>query len=244
MELMLGDCLEKMACLEDDSIDMVCVDPPYGTTACKWDSIIPLKPMWEQLLRLIKPSGAMLFMSSQPFTTTLISSNLKLFKYEWIWDKHIPRGFQTAKYKPMVKHETVLVFGEGRVKYNPQMVLRDKPVRVKNYSKRKVSSNSIGKYNDKDKSFTYTHKNPVSIITDCWMANGGKVHPTQKPVSLMEYLIKTYTDEGDTVLDFAMGSGTTGIACVNLGRKFVGIESDPEYFNIARDRIESKGEFA
>jgi len=238
MNLMLGDCLERMKEIPDGSVDLILADPPYGTTACKWDSIIPLDQMWAELKRVIKPSGAIVMTASQPFTTTLISSNMKMFKYCWVWDKHIPRGFQVAKYRPMNRHEDVCVFGNGKIKYNPQMIERDKPVTVKNYSKKqKVSSNDIGKYNDESKSFTYTHRNPDTIIEGCWEANAGKVHPTQKPVALMEYLIKTYTQEGETVLDFVMGSGTTGVACKNLGRSFIGIEKDAGYFEIAKQRL-------
>jgi len=233
-----GDCLEVMKDIPDKSVDLVLTDPPYGTTACKWDSVIDLQLMWEQLKRIIKPNGAIVMTASQPFTTTLISSNMKMFKYCWVWDKHIPRGFQVAKYRPMNRHEDVCVFGNGKIKYNPQMIERDKPVTVKNYSKKqKVSSNDIGKYNDESKSFTYTHRNPDTIIEGCWEANAGKVHPTQKPVALMEYLINTYTNEGDLVLDNCMGSGTTGVACKNLNRNFIGIELDPEYFKIAGKRI-------
>ena len=166
-------------------------------------------------------------------------SNYKMFKYEWIWDKHFPRGFQCARFRPMMKHENILVFGKGKIKYNPQLVLRDKPISSRNVQRKDSnSSNSIGKYNDGRK-FTYTHKQPSSIIVGCWENNATKVHTTQKPVSLMEYLIKTYTDEGDTVLDNCMGSGTTGIACLNLNRKFIGIEQDTEYFRIANARIYS-----
>ena len=194
--------------------------------------------MWEQLKRIVKPNGAIVMTASQPFTTTLISSNMKMFKYCWVWDKHIPRGFQVAKYRPMNRHEDICIFGDGKIKYNPQMIERDKPVTVKNYSKKqKVSSNDIGKYNDESKSFTYTHRNPDTIIEGCWEANAGKVHPTQKPVALMEYLIKTYTQEGETVLDFAAGSFTTGVACKNTGRKFIGIEKDVGYFEIAKQRL-------
>ena len=234
IELIQGDCLEKMKDIPDGSIDMILTDPPYGTTACKWDSVIPLEPMWEQLKRVIKPNGAIVMTASQPFTTTLIASNMKMFKYCWVWDKHIPRGFQVAKYRPMNKHEDVVVFGFGKVTYNPQKVKREKPVTVKNYSK-KESSNQV-KYNSGAK-YTYTHRNPDTIIIGCWEANAGKLHPTQKPVALMEYLIKTYTNQGDTVLDFTMGSGTTGVACKNLNRNFIGIELDLEYFKIAEKRI-------
>lgn len=243
INLFNGDCLEVMDRLIGQGVvvDAIITDPPYGTTACKWDSVIPFDEMWERLNKLVKPNGAIVMMASQPFTTTLIASNMKMFKYCWVWDKHIPRGFQVAKYRPMNKHEDVCIFGNGKIKYNPQMIERDKPVTVKNYSKKqKVSSNDIGKYNDESKSFTYTHRNPDTIIEGCWEANAGKVHPTQKPVTLMEYLIKTYTDEGETVLDFTMGSGSTGVACKNLNRKFIGIELDEEYFDIAKERIEQQ----
>lgn len=237
IELILGDCLEKLVDIPDGSVDMILADPPYGTTACAWDSVIPFEPMWDHLKRVIKPSGTIIMTASQPFTTILIASNMKMFKYCWVWDKHIPRGFQVAKYRPMNKHEDVVVFCEGKPKtYNPIKVEREKPVTVKNYSKRK-SSNEV-KYNSKQ-SYTYTHRNPDTIITGCWEANKGKIHPTQKPVTLMEYLIRTYTNEGETVLDFVMGSGTTGVACKNLNRSFIGIEKDEKYFNIAKERIEN-----
>jgi len=231
--LIFGDCLEKMGEIPDGSVDMVLADPPYGTTACKWDSVIPLGPMWEQLKRLIKPNGAIVMTASQPFTTVLAHSNIEMFKYCWVWDKHIPRGMQIAKFRPMQKHEDVLVFGQGKTAYFPIMTKRDKPVKVKNYGKSKSSplAHNDGEYR------VYTHKGPDSIIVGCWEANKGKVHPTQKPVTLMEYLIKTYTNEGETVLDFAMGSGTTGVACINTGRKFIGIELDSDYFEMAQKRI-------
>ena len=238
MNLMLGDCLERMKEIPDGSVDLILADPPYQTTSCAWDSIIPLDQMWAELKRIAKPNAAIVMTAAQPFTTTLIASNMQMFKYCWVWDKHIPRGFQVAKYRPMNRHEDVCVFGNGKIKYNPQMIERDKPVTVKNYSKKqKVSSNDIGKYNDESKSFTYTHRNPDTIIEGCWEANAGKVHPTQKPVALMEYLIKTYTNENETVLDFCMGSGTTGVACKNLNRKFIGIEKDAGYFEIAKQRL-------
>ena len=238
IELMQGDCLERMKEIEDCSVDMVLTDPPYGTTACKWDSIIPLEPMWEQLKRVIKPNGAIVMMANQPFTSILICSNLKMFKYCWVWDKHIPRNFANAKRMPMQKHEDVCVFGNGKLQYFPQMTLRDKPVTVKNYAKKeKDSAYKMNQDGSDKKSYTYTHRNPDTIILGCWEANAGKVHPTQKPVALMEYLIKTYTNEGETVLDFTMGSGTTGVACKNLNRNFIGIELDPEYFRISQERI-------
>lgn len=236
--LRCGDCLEVLKDLQSNSMDMVLCDPPYGTTACKWDAVIPLEPMWEQLKRVIKPKGAIVLMACQPFTSVLVASNFSMFKYCWVWDKHIARNFANAKKMPMQKHEDVCVFGIGTINYYPLMILRDKPVTVKNYSKKgKDSAYKINTDGSNLKSYTYTHKNPDTIIVGCWEANKGKVHPTQKPVSLMEYLIKTYTQESDWVLDFTMGSGTTGVACRNLNRNFIGIEKDPEYFEIAKKRI-------
>lgn len=239
-KLLKGDCLERMQELEPGSVDMVFCDLPYGTTACKWDAVIPFDKLWAQYKRVCKPNAILAFTATQPFTTDLINSNRGGLKYCWVWDKHIPRGFQTAKFKPMNRHEDVVIFGTPQSNYFPVMVERDKPVKVKNYSKKdKVSSNDIGKYNDEEKSFVYTHRNPDTIIEGCWEKNAGKIHPTQKPVSLVEYLIKTYTVEGDTVLDNCMGSGTTGVACINTGRKFIGIEKDEAYFEAAKERIES-----
>lgn len=232
--LMQGDCLERMKEIPDGSIDMILTDPPYGTTACKWDSIIPLEPMWEQLKRIIKPNGAIVMTASQPFTSALGASNIGWLKYTWVWDKVRPSGFQVAKYRPMMRHEDVLVFGKGKVTYNRQMEQRDKPV------KGRVASKSLSSplaYNDGIVR-TYTEKNPQSILVFNKGSDGKYVHPTQKPVALMEYLIKTYTNEGETVLDFTMGSGSTGVAAKNLNRNFIGIELDEEYFKIAQDRIE------
>jgi len=235
MKLLQGDCLERMKEIEDGSVDMVLTDPPYGTTACKWDSIIPLEPMWEQLKRVIKPNGAIVMSASQPFTTTLISSNMKMFKYCWVWHKTRPSNFPLAKKQPMKYHEDVVVFGEKCPQYFPQMVKGDK-VRKKGKNDGYRGFNrglERPEYLDKE----YKDFYPSSIQT-FKHHNGGLVHPTQKPVALMEYLIKTYTNEGETVLDFAMGSGTTGVACANLNRGFAGIEMDMNYFNTAQTRIE------
>ena len=238
IDLRLGDCLEVMKSIPDGSIDAIITDPPYGTTACKWDSVIDFTLMWKQLNRIIKPNGAIVLFGSEPFSSALRMSNIKNYKHDWVWDKHIPRGFQVAKYRPMSKLENISIFCNGRTNYYPIKIKRDKPVTVKNYSKKnKLSSNDIGKYNDSSKSFTYTHKSPDNLIVGCWMANKGKQHPTQKPVSLMEYLIKTYTKENETVLDFTMGSGSTGVAAKNTNRNFIGIEQDANYFDIATDRI-------
>jgi site-specific DNA-methyltransferase (adenine-specific) len=218
--------------IPDGSVDMVLADPPYGTTACKWDSIIPLDPMWKHLKRVIKPNGAIVMTASQPFTTTLISSNMKMFKYCWVWDKKIPSGMSYARFQPMRRSEDAIVFCAGKTVYNAQMVLREKPIKGGGMSKGETTNNQKLKALKK----TYTHKNPTNII-EFDKVRRGSVHPTQKPVALMEYLIKTYTNEGETVLDFTMGSGTTGLAAKNLSRNFIGIELDETYFNIAKDRI-------
>jgi len=233
INLMLGDCLERMKEIPDGSVDMILTDPPYGTTACKWDSIIDLPLMWEQLKRIIKPNGAIVMTASQPFTTTLISSNIKMFKYCWVWDKVRPSGFQVAKYKPMMQHEDIVVFGTPKTIYNRQM--KDRPKPVSSYATKKSESSPLA--NNDGKKRTYTQWNPKSIIVLNKGTDGKYIHPTQKPVALMEYLIKTYTNENETVLDFTMGSGTTGVAAKNLKRDFIGIEMDENYFNIAQERI-------
>jgi len=233
MNLIHGDCLEEMQNIPDGSVDMVMTDPPYGTTACKWDSIIPLEPMWEQLKRVIKPNGAIVMTCAQPFTSALVMSNPKQYKHHWVWQKEKGTGFQVAKYRPMMKTEDVICFCGGRLAYNPQMVKRDKPITY-SYPTKPSRSNPLAHY--KKKKVTATHKYPENIIK-IKTSGRGKLHPTQKPVALMEYLIKTYTNEGETVLDFTMGSGTTGVACKNLGRGFIGIELDETYYNIAVDRI-------
>ena len=234
INLMQGDCLELMKDIPEKSIDMILADLPYGTTACKWDTIIPFKPLWEQYNRIIKDNGAIVLTASQPFTSALVMSNPKMFKYSWIWDKVKPSGFQVAKYRPMMRQEDVLVFGKGRINYNPIMTLREKVKTSRVYS----SSDSNPLKNNDGKNRTYTHKYPQSILVFSNAVQKGKVHPTQKPVPLFEYLIKTYTNEGETVLDNCMGSGTTGVACKNLNRNFIGMELDEDYFNIAKERIE------
>lgn len=240
IQLYHGDCLELMKSIPDCSVDMILCDLPYGTTKCRWDTIIPFELLWEQYKRITKPESAIVLNASQPFTSALVMSNVDMFKYEWVWDKHIPRNFINAKIMPMQKHENILVFGKGKVKYNPQMILRDKPVTVKNYAKKgKDSTYKLNQDGTDLKSYTYTHRNPDTIIMGCWEANKGKLHSTQKPVSLCEYLIKTYTNENDLVLDNCMGSGTTGIACLNTNRNFIGMELDENYFNVAKKRIEN-----
>lgn len=238
MILMLGDCLERMKEIPDGSVDMVLTDPPYGTTACKWDSIIPLEPMWEQLKRVTKKNGAIVMTASQPFTSVLITSNLKDYKYNWVFEKSLPVGHGYAKYRPMSNHEDIVVFsnGGGKTFFNPQKTPRDNP---RKYTRKNASLSGSSSMKSHDgKTRFLDGKNPTTIQRFNTSVQKSKVHPTQKPVALMEYLIKTYTNEGETVLDFTMGSGTTGVACTNLNRNFIGIEKDENYFNIAKRRIE------
>jgi len=242
-----GNCLEVMPLLEAGSIDMIMADPPYGTTACKWDSIIPLEPMWEQLRRVVKPSGAIVMTASQPFTTTLISSNMKMFKYCWVWEKNRPTGFANAKRQPLRKIEDVGVFYGSPPTYNPQGLTRiNKTCKNSNTcggdTVRGVTASSAGKGSMRTggKSYVQEFTGYPSQVLRIKTDEGKKQHPTQKPVALMEYLIKTYTHEGETVLDFTMGSGTTGVACRNLGRRFVGIELDEQYTEIAAKRVGSE----
>jgi len=249
VNLMQGDCLELMKSIPDGSIDAIITDPPYGTTACKWDSVIPFDLMWEQLNRIIKPNGAIVLFGSQPFTSSLIMSNIKFFKYELIWEKSNPTGMGQANKRHMKYHENICVFYKLQPTYNKQMIPRtDKTVSnmIKNGGKFNVSNVMSGNqqsiaYKDiKADRYSPNEKNPSSIIKCNSIRPISKEylgHPTQKPVSLMENLIKTYTNENETVLDFTMGSGSTGVACVNTNRKFIGIEQDDKYFEIAKNRI-------
>lgn len=235
--LMQGDCLERMKEIETGSVDMVLADPPYGTTACKWDSVIDLGLMWDQMKRIIKPNGAIVLMSAQPFTSVLICSNIKQHKTEWAWIKNLKTGNLNARRMPMGGHETVQVFYKKPPTYNPQK--RQRTNEVKSGNKKNSKTENYGKQKE-----DYTDRQSDLISPDtallgikCLHNSAGKIHPTQKPVELMEYMIKTYTNEGDTVLDFTMGSGTTGVAAKNLSRDFIGIELDEVYFKLASDRI-------
>ena len=234
--LINGDCLEKMKDIPDKSIDMILCDLPYGTTACKWDTIIPFEPLWEQYKRIIKDNGAIVLTASQPFTSALVMSNIKMFKYEWIWEKEKPTNFFQLKRRAGSFTENILVFYKNQPVFNPQMV-EHKGKLVKNSPKGKHNSIITGKnkevYPYKDTGLRY----PSNIIRINREKLGSYLHPTQKPVALFEYLIKTYTNEGDLVLDNCMGSGSTGVACKNTNRKFRGIEKDENYFSIAEKRI-------
>ena len=228
IKLIQGECLEEMAKLPDGCVDMVMCDLPYGTTQNKWDTCIDLTKLWALYKRICK--GAVVLTAAQPFTSVLVMSNLREFKYQWVWDKVRPVGHLVAKKRPMARHEDVVVFGASM--YIPQMELRDRPIRGKE-GKRSESctGTSVGFES------LYTHKYPQSILSVSKDEKGIKLHPTQKPVALMEYLIRTYTNEGMVVLDNCMGSGTTGVACVNTNRNFIGIEMDANYFTIAEKRI-------
>ena len=228
-----GDCLKVMKDIDDKSIDMILCDLPYGTTACKWDTVIPFEPLWEQYKRIIKDNGAIVLTASQPFTSALVMSNPDWYKHHWIWIKEKGTGFQVAKYRPMMKTEDIIMFSKKSALYNPQMVLRDKPLKYR-YPTVQSRSNPLVSYSDKVVVATYKYpENIINIKTERGL------HPTQKPVALFEYLIKTYTNEGDLVLDNCIGSGTTGVACKRINRNFIGIEQDKEYCKIAEARIKA-----
>jgi site-specific DNA-methyltransferase (adenine-specific) len=236
INLFNGDCLGVMDNIPDGSVDLVLTDPPYGTTACAWDSIIPLEPMWSQLKRIIKPNGAIVLFGSQPFTTTLISSNIDMFKYCWVWEKNFSTNFLHAKRQPLRKTEDIIVWIKGTSFYYPIKTEGNPPTRsAKGSSTGNLwSGSSTHNYVGGD-----TTRFPSNILKFDAHDPKKRLHPTQKPVPLMEYLIKTYSNEGDVILDNVMGSGTTGIACINTNRKFIGIEMDFEYFEMAKNRIDT-----
>ncbi len=239
IDLRQGDCLEIMKDIESGSVDAIITDPPYGTTACKWDSVIPFDAMWEQLNRIIKPNGAIVLFGSEPFSSALRMSNIKNYKYDWVWEKTKGSNFQILKHQPWKMHENVIIFNAKGV-YQPQKYTVDNSQIDRRKNVNNHISNKDGVYGKlsrtrkKDDGTRYP-----SSIQKISNPNNNSLHPTQKPVALMEYLIKTYTNENETVLDFTMGSGTTGVACKNLNRNFIGIELDENYFNIARERIEN-----
>ena len=280
-KLYQGDCLEVMDKLIEEGIevDMILTDPPFGTTACKWDSVIPFNTyivikegkrdkilykdefilkklkeginmkeaekewkenskegMWDKINKLIKPNGAIVLFGSEPFSSNLRMSNIKNYKYDWVWNKKKAGNIFIAKYQPMKIHENILVFSNGTANYYPIKIPRNKIKKSKNYG---TGESMGGDRHKEDKLYVYKDKNPVSIIEVSNANQKGKVHPTQKPVALLEYLIKTYTNEGDLVLDFTMGSGSTGVAALNTNRRFVGIELDEKYFNIAVERLKN-----
>lgn len=232
IDLRHGDCLELMKSIPDKSIDMVLTDPPYGTTQCKWDTVIPFEPMWKELNRVIKDNGAILLFGSEPFSSNLRLSNIKMYKYDWIWNKLRTSGSLNARRQPLRTHEVISVFYKKQCTYYPIMTTG------------KMQNKASGGAKDiygKSKQIRYSSDQyyPRTILEFKACHNmTGKVHPTEKPVELLEYLIKTYTTEGQTILDFTMGSGSTGVASKNLSRNFIGIELDDKYFQIAKDRID------
>jgi site-specific DNA-methyltransferase (adenine-specific) len=247
VQLFNDDCLKILPTIPDKSIDLILTDPPYGTTACSWDSIIPFDKMWSELKRIIKDNKAIVLFGAEPFSSNLRMSNIKNYKYDWIWEKDNGTNFASVKYQPFKVYENILVFGDFPVAYtpknikcyNPQMT-NGKP--YKTVSGKQKSDSAIIRDGCKEKMSNYETINngqryPRNIIK--FNRDKNKIHPTQKPVSLIEYLIKTFSNENDTVLDFTMGSGTTGVACKNVNRNFIGIELDEKYFDIAKNRIES-----
>ena len=236
IDLRHGDCLEIMKDIPDKSVDMILADLPYGTTACKWDSIIPFEPLWEQYERIIKDKGAIVLTGAQPFTSALVMSNPKKHRYNLVWEKTRPTLFQHAWRMPLRNHEDIVVFYKKTPTYNPQgLVKQTRKV------KRTNGGGTFGENWNSNNEYISEYTNfPRSIIKI--PSESKTVHPTQKPVELMEYLIKTYTNEGDTVLDNVMGSGSTGVACINTNRNFIGIELDEDYFEIAKKRIEEAEE--
>lgn len=251
VELLLGDCLDLMLSIPDKSIDMVLADIPYGTTACKWDNIIPFEPMWVQLKRIIKPNGAIVLMAQTPFDKALGASNLPMLKYEWIWEKPAATGHLNAKKMPLKAHENALVFSDDLEDHWNMMVFYRKapkynPIKTFGHKRKTATSNREKQKNEiygKQKgrsNYDSSERYPRSVLRFASDKQLCSLHPTQKPVALCEYLINTYTQKNELVLDFTMGSGTTGIACINTSRRFIGIEKDTGYFESAKNRIFGK----
>lgn len=245
INLIQGDCLVEMKQIHNNTIDMVLVDMPYGTTRCKWDSVICMDSMWKQVKRIVKNDAAIVMTASQPFTTTLINSNLRMFKYCWVWEKSKSSNFVHANYQPLKAHEDICIFSHGGsaqgsknpMKYNPQHILGKPYNKGKGNLRTQVLQGGLTKHNEINLENKSGLRKPRSVIYHKTAESEGRHHPTQKPIGLMEYLIKTYTNENATVLDFCMGSGSTGVACLKTKRKFIGIEIDKHYFNVAKNRI-------
>jgi len=244
--LHLGDCLQIMPTLPAGSIDAIITDVPYGATACAWDTVIPFVPMWECVKRVLKPNGVFVTTASQPFTSMLVVSNLKWFKYEWIWNKNMVTGFATAKYRPMLSHENITVFSKSPHVFNPIKRITESSESIRNAQngtmkrRHKGLEKSIHDHGmARPEAMPYKEfVNPrTSLFFDTPARRNGSFHPTQKPVALYKYLILTYTNPGDTVLDICAGSGTTGVACIETGRNFIGNELKQEYYEIMEKRI-------
>ncbi len=229
-EIYHGDCLEVMKEIDDDSIDMILCDLPYGTTACSWDTVIPFETLWEQYKRITKDNAAIVLTASQPFTSALVMSNIKMFKYEWIWEKEQGVNFLNSKHMPLKIHENILVFSKGKGAYIP-VLKKGRP-----FIAGKGESGEVTGKIKKTRNKNYGTRNPITILK---INRQVGLHPTQKPVDLFQYLIKTYTSQGALVLDNCAGSGTTGVACKNLGRNFILIEKEEKYFKDAKERLEN-----
>ena len=245
VNLMKGDCLELMKSIPDASVDLILTDPPYGTTQNKWDSVIDLEKMWSEVWRVLKPNGACVLFSAQPYTSVLVTSQIKYYKYEWVWVKNLKTGNLNARRMPMGGHETLQVFYKKPPTYNPQKRKRTTEVKSGNKFNSKTSNYGTQREEYLDRQSDEINPDTVLLQFKCVHNSSGKVHPTQKPVALLEYLIKTYTLECETVLDFTFGSCSTGVACLNTNRKFVGVEMDEKYFDIGVNRMQEstiKGE--
>lgn len=235
IDLRLGDCLEVMKTIENKSVNLIYCDLPYGTTQCKWDEIIPYNEMWIECKRVLKDYGTIVFHAQQPFTSALIMSNPKMFKYTWVWEKSKATGFLNSKIRPLVAHEDIVVFAKNKPPYNPQMT--NGTAYNKGVRKEQTKNDVYGSFEQVEvKSEGLRYPRSVQYFKTA-ESEGKTYHKTQKPLDLCKYVIKTYTNENETVLDFTMGSGSTGVACVNTNRNFIGIEMDENYFNIAKDRI-------
>ena len=237
INLIHGDCLEVMQSIPDGSIDAIITDPPYGTTACKWDTVIPFEPMWAELKRIIKQNGAIVLFGQEPFSSYLRISNIDWYKYDWYWQKERPTNVMQVKRRAGKVIEAISVFYKNQCTYNPQKTIHNGKLRTN-----KIKNGSLGSLIDSKQKEPISYcddrtRYPLQLLKFNRDVLKSNIHPTQKPVALLEYLIKTYTNENETVLDFTMGSGTTGVACKNLNRNFIGIELDKDYFNIAKDRI-------
>lgn len=232
VEIYHADCLEGMNWVDDGTVDLVLSDLPYGNTNCRWDTVIPFEPLWAQYSRVLKPNGALVLMATQPFATDLINSQRRMFRYDLVWEKSMPVGFANSHRQPLRSHENILVFYRRQPTYNPQDLIKlDTPVKIRDSHK-----TGKGVYRALDKEYVKTHTHyPRSVLR--FQLKGKRLHPTQKPLELFEYLVRTYTNPGDLVMDNCMGSGTTAIACINSGRQFVGFEKDEQYFEITKSRI-------
>lgn len=237
-ELWHGDCLELMKQIPDKSVDMILCDLPYGTTKCKWDILIPFETLWAQYKRIVKTEAAIALFGTEPFSSSLRLSNLKWFKYDWVWEKTKSGSAFTAKYRPINKHEMISVFAVGKTKYNPQLTEGKAYNRIHDISECDINNHGIGFNKKKVETHNSGYRYPITVqkFQQKWRRQD-QLHPTQKPVELCEYLIKTYTNENDLILDNCMGSGSTCVAAKNLNRQFIGIEKDEQYFNAAKQRL-------